>query len=192
MQITLLQWIELISALLGILGVWLNTKSNIMGWPIGIVSVILAALVYFQSRLFAEFGLQIFYAFSGLYGWWKWIKVLDRNRSEISSISTFKLLMSLLLGLILTVLIGYWLKFNTQADFPWIDSALAAFSLIAQVWLAQKYIENWLLWMVINLVSIGLYSVKELWFFLGFFLALFVLSFFGYFNWKKKWRKESY
>ena len=60
MTLTFFQWIELISAILGIIGVWLNAKPNILGWPIGIVSVILAAMVYFESRLFAEFGLQIF------------------------------------------------------------------------------------------------------------------------------------
>jgi len=185
MQINPIQWIELFSALLGVAGVWLNTKPNILGWPIGIVSVVLAAFVYFQTRLFAEFGLQIFYAISGFYGWWQWFGLQGKNEnSKISGITFKGLIISLVSGIGLTFLIGNWLRNNTSADFPWVDSGLAAFSLIAQIWLAKKYLENWLLWMVINLISIGLYFVKGLWFFLALYLFYFFLAILGYKNWK--------
>jgi nicotinamide mononucleotide transporter len=182
LNLSTLQIIELISALLGIIGVWLNAKPNILGWPIGIVSVILAAVVYFESRLFAEFGLQIFYTISGFYGWWKWHFEKERskesgNRSQeagIRKIGNRELAISLISGILLTIVICYFLKTNTSADFPWLDSGLAAFSLVGQIWLAKKYIENWLLWGLINMVSIGLYFQKELWFFLVFFSTLFL------------------
>jgi nicotinamide mononucleotide transporter len=194
MTLTFFQWIELISAILGIIGVWLNAKPNILGWPIGIVSVILAAMVYFESRLFAEFGLQIFYTISGFYGWWRW-RIERQSHQEsgfrnqdsgIRKIGNQELTFSLISGIGLTMVIGYFLKNNTSADFPWLDSGLAAFSLIGQIWLARKLIENWLLWGVINLISIGLYFQKELWFFLVFFSALFLMSIWGYINWSKK------
>jgi len=190
---TLLQWIELISAILGIIGVWLNTKPHILGWPIGIVSVVLAAIVYFESRLFAEFGLQIFYTLSGFYGWWKWnTEKAIQHTLYIQRISKRQLLISILTGIALTLGIGYFLKNNTSADFLWIDSALAAFSFIGQIWLARKFIENWILWGFINLFSISLYFYKGLWFFLAFFSVLFVMSVWGYVNWRKKMKAATF
>jgi len=214
---TTIQIIELISALLGVAGVWLNTKPHILGWPVGIVSVVLASLVYFESRLFAEFGLQIFYTISGFYGWWKWHSEgnqelgignqetgisnqevgfgnqelgIRKQRSGIRKIKSLELIFSAVSGIVLTIVICYFLKNNTTADSPWLDSGLAAFSLIGQIWLARKYIENWLLWGFINLISIGLYFYKELWFFLGFFSVLFLMSIWGYVSWRSKMKTE--
>ena len=162
-----------------------------MGWPVGIVSVGLAAVVYFQSRLFAEFGLQIFYALSGMYGWWKWHTEKDKTHSlSISGISANQLIFSLFFGVVCTLLLGFFLGRYTTADWPWIDSSLAAFSLVAQVWLARKWIQNWLLWMAINLVSIGLYAVKELWFFMVLYVVLFGLAVVGWQNWKQQWKAQ--
>lgn len=192
MDITAIQFIELISAILGILGVWLNAKPHILGWPIGIISVILAGLVYFDSRLFAEFGLQIFYSVSGIYGWWKWTSNKEKASSvKISRINNKELAISILGGVFLSLVIGYFLKTKTTADFPWIDSGLASFSLVAQIWLARKYIENWLLWGIINIVSIGLYLTKDLWFFFGYFSILLIMSVWGYYNWGRKLKSEN-
>lgn len=166
---------------------WLNAKSHIAGWPIGIVAVVLAAFVYFNSHLFAETGLQVFYIISGFYGWWKWYQNRDEDDGDfISSITRKNLVISLISGAVLTVAFGWFFKTYTTADLPWIDSGLTSFSLIAQIWLARKYIENWMLWGIINVISVGLYAVKGLWFFLGYFAVLLVLSFVGYRKWKNE------
>lgn len=187
LQLTSLQWIEFISALLGLIGVWLNARPHIAGWPIGIVSVLLAALVYFESQLFAEFGLQLFYTISGFYGWWKW----QREKNNIHHLNIYRiprneLWISLIIGSLFTFVIGYFLATYTSADFPWIDSTLAAFSLVAQVWLAKKYLENWLLWIAIDFISMGLYFQKGLWFFMGYFGLLLGLAIWGIVHWKSK------
>lgn len=186
-ELTNLQLIELASAFLGIVSVWLNAKHHIMGWPIGIVAVILAAWVYFHSRLFAETGLQVFYMASGFYGWWQWSKTKTSSQNQdISSLDKKTLILSLIFGAILSIGLGFFFKTFTTADFPWVDSGLTALSLVAQIWLARKYIENWWLWGAINVVSVGLYAVKGLYFFLGYFVVLLVLSFVGYRNWKAR------
>lgn len=185
--LTNLKQIELASALLGIISVWLNVKSHIAGWPIGIVAVILAAWVYFHSHLFAETGLQAFYTVSGFYGWWKWSQhKATKDTISISRIPISGLVLSMISGILFTVGFGWVFKNYTSADYPWIDSGLTAFSLIAQIWLARKYLENWLLWGLINVTSVGLYAVKGLWFFLGYFAVLLVLSYVGY----KKWNRN--
>lgn len=181
-----ISWIELISAILGMVGVWLNARPNIWGWPVGILSVMLAMVVYFQSRLFAESGLQVFYAVSGFYGWWKWHQEKEAiHLLKINRISVSALLFSLVAGILLTVCIAWWLIEFTPADFPILDSALAAFSLVAQIWLARKFLENWLLWILIDTISVGLYAVKGLWFFMVYFLVLTIIAIKGYFHWRK-------
>ena len=191
LPLSTIQFIELISAILCVWGVWLNSQPNIWGWPVGLVSVLLAALVYFESRLFAEFGLQIFYAFSSVYGWWKWQTEKDKiHRLTIHRIPQKWIITSLLSGLIFTGILYFVLKKSTTADLPLLDSALAIFSLICQIWLARKYLENWLLWMLINVVSVGVYIYKELWFFTGLYMVLFVLAILGYVRWKKQWKEN--
>lgn len=180
-------FIELISALLGLVGVWLNARPNIWGWPVGVLSVLLAAVVYFQSRLFAEFGLQIFYALSGLYGWWKWQQEKDAiHQLPIYKIPLYTLIISILSGLIFTFILGWFLIEYTPADFPWLDAGLASFSLVAQIWLARKYLENWLLWIIIDSISVGLYAAKGLWFFMVYFLILTFIALRAYRDWQRK------
>jgi nicotinamide mononucleotide transporter len=179
-------WIELISSFLGILGVWLNTRISIWAWPIGILSVTLAALVYFENHLFAEFGLQIFYIITGFYGWWKWFYHPSNNQTRISTLSRGNQLIFIFLGLSFGLGLGYFLANFTTADFPYLDAQITAFSLIGQIWLARKYLENWVLWMIVNIVSLGLYWQKGLWFFFGLYLMLFFLAIKGYLNWQKK------
>ena len=181
------QWIELLSALLCIVGVWLNAKPHVLGWPIGILSVLLASVVYFESKLFAEFGLQIFYTFSGFYGWWKWrSEKQELQELTIHRISKKHLWFSLMSGIFLSLVIGFILKNHTSGEWPWIDSGLTAFSLVGQIWMARKFLENWLLWMAINLISIGLYGAKGLWYFMGLYAILFLLAGVGYKNWRLK------
>lgn len=187
MTLTTLQYIELISAVLGIMSVWLNAKTRIAGWPVGIVSVTLAGWVYFHSNLFAESGLQVFYVISGFYGWWQWTRInQNQPESQISKIRKKELIISLFIGFFLTLGMGFFFKTYTSADFPWIDSGLTAFSLMAQIWLARKYVENWLLWGMINLISVGLYAAKGLWFFLIYFAVLLILSVVGYKRWNNR------
>ena len=100
-------------------------------------------------------------------------------------------IISLLSGLVFTWILYIILKNHTTADLPLLDSALAIFSLIGQIWLARKYLENWLLWMIINLVSVGVYVYKELWFFTGLYAILFVLAIVGYQNWTLKWKAQN-
>lgn len=181
-----IQLIELVSALLGIVCVWLNARPHVAAWPIGLVSVLLAAVVYADARLYAEVGLQGFYFVSGLYGWYSWQKEkTNTNTLVVSRLSKAALIWSLIAGTILSILVAEILLRFTNADFPYIDSALMGFSLVGQVWLARKFIENWLLWMVINLISVGLYAVKGLWFFLFLYSLLFFMAIAGFVRWKK-------
>ena len=185
-----IQTIELFSSLLCVWSVWLNARPHIWGWPVGIVSVLLAGWVYFDSRLFAEAGLQVFYAVSGLYGWWQWSIKKETAFLRIRQAPVRALAAGLVFALLFGLGLSYVLRRYTQADLPLLDSLLTGFSLTAQVFLARKYLENWILWMAINLVSIGVYLYKELWFFMVLYLILLVLAAVGNRRWKKQCKEN--
>lgn len=178
--------VELISSLSGLAGIWLTTRLSVWGWPMGIFSVILAAAVYFENRLYAEFGLQIFYAASGFYGWILWSKRGAAPTSDVSRINKASLLSGLSTAATIGLFLGWYLEHFTAADFPYPDSLITGFSLVGQIWLARKYLENWILWMLVNVASVLLYIQKELWFFSCLYLVLLLLAVKGYLDWKKK------
>jgi nicotinamide mononucleotide transporter len=179
---------EILSALTCLWAIWLNTRRKTAGWPIGLISVLLAALVYFDEGLYAECGLQFFYLISGVYGWRQW-----RTAENISPESQVwhlpmkrnEAITGILLALIASFFIYMVLQRFSGAASPLPDALITGFSLLAQVWLARKKPENWLLWMLLNIGSVGLYLQRELWFFAGLYFLLLLLAVRGYLSWKK-------
>ena len=178
--------IEFASSATCVVSIWLNTRRNSIGWPIGLVSVALASWVYLQSGLFAECGLQVFYFLSGIYGWWQWETGKSNEGSlMVRKIPVSALWFSLLMGTLGFGLLLEFLRSISSSSQPFRDSLITAFSIVAQIWLARRWIENWILWILINLISICLYVTKELWFFSGLYGILLLLAVKGYFDWKK-------
>jgi nicotinamide mononucleotide transporter len=184
-------WVELVSVATGIVAVWFNTRQQIYGWPLGLVSIVLASLVYWQSKLYGEFALQGFFAVSSIYGWINWYKLhhglMLAEKKPISFASASQLLGWIGLGSFFTVLGYYILARFTDGDVIWLDSGITAFSLVAQVMLARKIIENWLIWIVIDVVSAGVYVYKGLYFMAFEFVVFCVLACWGYKQWKAEW-----
>ena len=179
--------IELLSALSSLLSIWLNTRRKTAGWPIGIISVVLAMWVYFKAGLLAECGLQIFYFVSGLYGWWNWAGAENQIEKTVPvrRLSLTELLFGSGIALTGSALIWLILKDLPAASKPIPDSLITGFSILAQVWLARRRLENWLFWIGINLASVGLYLQRELWFFATLYAALLFMAILGYRDWKK-------
>ncbi len=180
--------IEILSAITCLWSIWLNTRRKTAGWPIGLVSVTLASWVYYRSGLLAECALQVFYFASGFYGWWKW--AASSRQSEDQSVEVLRLRNSELSYGLLAALLGSTLIWMALQQFPNSsrpipDALLTGFSILAQVWLARRKIENWLLWIMINTGSVLLYLQRELWFFALLYLALLYLAVRAYADWKK-------
>jgi len=183
--------IEFASSFTCVVSIWLNTRRNSTGWPIGLLSVVLASWVYLKSGLFAESGLQAFYFLSGVYGWWQW----ENGKSAEGSLMVRRIPFSSLKISLFSGFLGFGVLYGvlntiTSSSQPFLDSLITAFSIVAQIWLARRWIENWILWIVINLISICLYVTKELWFFSGLYGILLLLAVKGYFDWKKGEKQE--
>lgn len=186
------QIFELLSAILCLWSIWLNTRRRTAGWPIGLASVMLAAWVYFHAGLMAECGLQFFYLISGIYGWWQWTRAEDKDQNHTvsaHSITGKEAIIGVLIAAVISSLIWLVLKKIPGANNPLPDAFLTGFSLLAQVWLARRRLENWLLWMLINLGSVILYMQRELWFFSLLYALLLLLAIRGYLGWRKSMKE---
>mgnify|MGYP006167454533 FL=1 len=150
--------LELFAAALGVIAVWLTVRQNPWCWPIGLVMVLLYSWVFFEVKLYSDMLLQVIYAGLQLYGWWQWTRAGQNHRGrDVSRLGTQSLASGLALGAIGSLLLGAAMAHWTDAAQPWLDAALTAFSLVAQFWMAQKRLQCWPLWIVLDCVFVGLF-----------------------------------
>jgi nicotinamide mononucleotide transporter len=152
-----MQTIEIVGALTGVLAVWLTTRQKIWCWPTGIVSVLLYVFVFYQARLYATMGLQVVYVGLAVYGWYAWTK---GGRADgplrVSRASRPTLAAAFGVGLAVALGLGTWLGRQTDESLPFADAAVTSFSLVAQWMQTRKLIENWWLWLAVDVVYVGI------------------------------------
>ena len=184
---------ELLGAILGILYILFSIRQNILTWPTGLLTSVLYVIVFFQAKLYADMGLQVYYVFISVYGWYFWLKgKKPENKSQVPvRITTFRIRVFLsLASIILYVAILYILLNFTDSDVPYMDSLTTALSIVATWMLAKKYIGHWLIWIFVDAVSAGLYVYKGLWPTVMLFAVYTVMAALGYFEWKKDLMKD--
>ena len=177
----------------GILCVWLAAKNNIWNWPIAIVSVLIYIIIFFESKLYADMGLQFYFFAMNIYGWYYWSKQRDNPEKErpISLITSKEIVLSIIGIIVFTLALGFILHKNTDASFPFIDSFCTACSLVAQVFLARKVLQNWLIWIFVDIIYVSVYFSKEL-YATGLMYALYVIiAAMGYIDWRKIYREQT-
>lgn len=155
--------LEVSAVLLSALAVWLTVRQNLLCWPLGLVSVLLYAWIFFDVKLYSDMLLQLVYAVLQLYGWWQWARGGARHDGRrVSRLDARQLSLSLAIGAAGSLALGYLVASHTDAVVPWLDAGLTAFSLVAQVWMAQKRLECWPLWILLDVVYVGLFISRDL------------------------------
>jgi nicotinamide mononucleotide transporter len=177
--------IEWVAALVTIASIWLATRENVWYFPTGIVSVLLYARVYYGARLYAEAALQFVWLVLMLYGWYEWLHGgADRRELPVTRTPRWGWWTSILCGAAMTAIIISIQRTFTNNPNPYADSAIAAWSIVAQWMTARKWLENWLLWVAVNAVAVPLYLVRELWITAALYAVLFLLGVKGYRDWR--------
>jgi len=183
-----LSYLELIAMLTGVTGVWLTLQQNSWCFPVGIVNVLLYAWLFFTPsiRLYADATLQCIYFILLAYGWYTWTisgaehkRIIPTNTSSSVWLKLFFVAMPVFLTLAL------FFEFFTNADLPWLDSALTTISLIAQWMIARKKIENWLLWIVVDIIYIPMYLYKGLPLTALLYILFLAIAIKGWKDWKR-------
>src|SRR5215207_5029405 len=178
--------IEIVAAIFGVVSVFLSVRQNIWSWPTAIVNVGLYIIVFYDSKLYADTGLQVIYVVLNAYGWYHWLYG-GKNRTELPVSRTSPRLGLLLAGIITAgaVLIGTLLARNTDAALPYVDALTTSTSLVAQWMMTRKLLENWLVWVAVDVVYIGMYINKSLYVTAVLYLIFLVLSAMGYVQWRR-------
>ena len=183
--------LEIIGVITGILCVYLAAKNNIWNWPIAIVSVGIYIIIFLEAKLYADTGLQVYFLAMNIYGWWFWSrKPADAPKVPVKRISKKEILLSLLGIGVFTALIGFFLYHKTDAAFPFVDSFCTACSLVAQIFLARKVVENWLIWIFVDIIYVGVYLAKGLHLTAGMYALYIYIALMGYLAWRKEFNQQ--
>ena len=178
---------EWTAAIITLVSIWLATVENIWYWPTGLVSLVMYTWVYYQFRLYGEATLQVICFGLMVYGWYEWLHG-GKNREELPVTRTPRRAWPVLFGTGIagSLLVAMLMDRFTNNPAPYRDGAILVFSLVAQLMTARKWLENWLFWVVINVVSIVLYFERKLYPTMALYIALLVLAIDGY----RKWRRS--
>ena len=177
---------EAIGVLFGIAGVWLTVKQRIWCWPVGLVNVTLFAFVFFHARLYGAAALQLVYVALGIYGWYRWLHPGPDQRVLPVSWTPPRWRIGLgVAGSVFAAGLGVFLQYRTDAALPLLDAATTSFSLVAQWMTTRKWIDNWLVWTVVDVVYVGIYLSQRLYPTAGLYAVFLVLATLGFREWRR-------
>jgi nicotinamide mononucleotide transporter len=178
--------IEIIAVVFSLACTWLAVKKHIFNWPVGIIAIIAYMLLFYNEKLYADMVLQVIFMIQGFYGWYHWIHKEKEIKITVNELSVREKIIYISLIICFSSLWAYLLITFTNASSPLIDSFVATTSLAANWLMAKKKIENWILWMIADVIYIGLFWYKELYLSSFIYLVFLCLAYKGYKDWKRK------
>lgn len=183
-------WAEITGVITGLLCVYLAAKNIIWNWPFAIISVSIYIFIFYEARLFADMGLQVYLLIMNIYGWYYWSRQQETaSKPPVIRIDKKTVVICVAGIVVVTVFLGSVLKY-TPASYPYLDSFCAACSLAAQVLLARKVLENWLIWIFVDIIYVGIYIFKDLHLTAAMYAIYVVLALIGYLDWKREWQRQ--
>jgi nicotinamide mononucleotide transporter len=176
---------EIIGTVFGLLSVWLSIRKSVWCWPTGLVNVICFFVMFYQVKLYAELITYAVFFVLGVYGWWKWSSGSERTELAITRTPRRISVALIALALMWAPAQGFALVNYTDASLPYWDSSITVLSLIAQWMMARKYLENWMLWIAVDVLGIGVYQAKGLYVTSGLYVVFLIMATCGLVAW---WR----
>ena len=189
-----LEWspLEGIAAAFGVVSVFLSTRQNIWSWPTAIINVTLYTIVFYEGRLYGQMGLQTVYLVLSVYGWYQWLHGGEQKTELHVSRASPRLLATLaVLNLVAWVALAAILR-QTDAALPWLDALLTTTSLIAQWMMTRKILQNWLLWIAVDIVYVPMFISQHLYATALLYAAFLVLAVMGFVEWRRSIATQAY
>jgi nicotinamide mononucleotide transporter len=161
---TPVSWAELLGDVSGAACVLLVARQNVWNWPLGLVNNVFWCVLFAAAKLYADAGLQVVFFVLGVYGWWTWASGRDRTRAPLPVRRTTRTEWFWLgaLTLVTTGALATLLALETDSPAPLWDSSVLSLSLAATYGQAQKLIESWYLWILVDVISVPLYLSRNL------------------------------
>jgi nicotinamide mononucleotide transporter len=193
-----LPWLELVAMLLALAYVILAAQGSIWCWPAAFISTAIYTIIFYDVSLLMDSALNVYYLVMAVYGYWIWQKNTQSKSSSkqttqclpiVSWPANWHLKACFILSII-SVVLGYIMAHNTTASFPYLDTFTTVFAVFTTYLVAQKVLENWLYWIVIDTVSIYLYIEKGLIPTTVLFIINVIIAVYGYFKWQSIYRQS--
>ena len=184
--------VEIFGLCAGTISIALLIKQNIWTWPVGIAYTLASLYIFFTAKLYADFALHVFFLLMSFYGWYYWLQGNSRLDSELPVSREDKkvLAYSIIICSLAIIFASYIFTKYTDAELPYWDNTTSIFSVLA-LWLqSRKKIESWIFWLIIDILSVGIYFYKELYFYSLLYSIYVIMAFFGYAAWLKCYRNE--
>lgn len=187
-----MEYLEILGTIIGLIYLWLEYRASIYLWIASVVMPIVYTFVFLDAGLYADMGIQIYYILASIYGFicWSWAIGRKTNKNAVEELKIShtprRLITPLsIIATLLTFAIAYILISFTDSNVPWCDSFTTSLSIVAMWLMARKYIEQWWVWLVVDVVSAGVYIYKDLYFTAGLYAFYAIIAYFGYKKWKE-------
>jgi nicotinamide mononucleotide transporter len=181
--------LEISANIFNLISVFLANRNNVNTWWTGTIGTILFAILFYKVKLYADVILQIFFILTNLWGWWAWLFGGDKKRElPISRVRASQLVLFGTIAVILTIGHGFLLYKLTDASFPFVDSIILIFSILAQFLLMKRKLESWYFWILVDMVAVPLFAAKELYLTSAIYFMFLGNAVWGLINWLKIWR----
>ena len=188
-----LSYIEAVATLFGLLSIWLAARQNIWTWSTGLINIGLSFIIFYQVQLYADMFLQIYFLFTNMYGWLVWKKQFKENL-RVTTLTTKSRVLIFTLILVSTCVFGLLIKnihllfpilFARPSAFPITDTFISVTSIIATILLAKRIIDNWILWLIVDITCAFVYAFKGIMFISLEYTIFCLLASVGMASWKK-------
>lgn len=187
-----MQTIEIIGAVIGLLYLFFEYRASRWLWPVSVLMPLFYVWIFFQSKFYADMGINVYYFFASIYGWIRWNREKNQGTGLPITHTPKRLMLPLaVIGLSLFALIALILHRYTDSPVVVGDSLTTALSILGMWMLAQKHVEQWWLWFVVNIISCGLYLWKGLYPTAALFAIYSVISVFGYYKWRRLMKQQA-
>ena len=193
-----LNWLDIVTTILGLAYILFEYRASVWMWAVGFVMQVLGIVLYYQKGLYADCGMEFYYLAMTIYGWWRWTYVggdlkSPTNEQRISnppqrSVAHFplRLVLPTVIVFVIVFVFIYWLLVTyTNSTVPLADSFTTALSIVGIWALARKYLEQWFIWIVVDVVTSALYFYKDIPFKASLYALYVIIAIFGY----RKWRR---
>ena len=181
-------WLEWLGTISGFACVYLAAKQNIWNWPIAIISVLAYSILFYEYKLYGDAVLQLYFLATSVYGWYYWLKRKVEHAKPIVSLTNKELLKVALAVIILTIIMGGILDRFTDSNVPYADGFCTSMSFIAQFLMTRKVLQNWILWIVVDIAYVPLYLYKDLALTTVLYIFFLVLATMGYLDWRRTYK----
>jgi nicotinamide mononucleotide transporter len=184
-------WLEWIAAITGAVSVYLSAREKIWSWPTAIVNVSLYSYIFYKSGLYSDMGLQVVFLVLSIYGWYQWLHGGEhRTRLRVSRATNRVWTISAAIALIFWLALARYTSTLPGVSLPYLDAGLTTLSLVAQWMMTRKILENWVLWIIADVVYVPMYIFKSLYVTAGLYVAFLVLAILGLLEWRRSYARD--